>query len=328
MALTQIADVVVPEVFAPYTAQMAKTKSALIASGSVAIDPSISGFLAGGGSTFNVPAWTAPDMEAEYQLPTDDGTEITPIKLGSESEIAVRLFGNDAYSTARLAAQLAGSNPQDALSGYIAGIVNGKRQTALLNQLNGLFATALAASETDIASESIAGQSATTTFSSDTFVDALAPFGDMLGDTYTIVCHSDVKRKMLKEGLIDFVSVGDQNLRMPLYLGMPVITDDRIGKVAGATDGFKYVTYVMGAGAVRFGTGSFGIALDMNELAGNGSGVETLIIRDEFSFHVNGTKWTGTPAGAAPIGSELATGGNWSKVLDNKLIPVARMITN
>ena len=328
MALTQIADVVVPEIFGPYVANLSKTTSRLINSGAVVADADFSAKLAGGGSTFNMPSWAAPDMETEYQLPTDDSTEITPVKSSAINEIAVRILGNEGYASAKLAAQLAGSDPHEALAGHIAGIINGKRQTALINQLTGLFDTALAGSESDIASESIAGQDPTTTFNSDTFVDALAPYGDMMQNGNIVVCHSDIKRKMLKEGLIDFVSVGDADLRMPLYLGSPVVTDDRCPKVAGATDGFKYTTYIMAPGAVRQGDAFGGVAIDNNELAGTGSGVETLIVRDNFGFHVNGTKWVGTPAGAAPTGAELAAGANWEKVLDNKLVPVASLISN
>ena len=328
MALTQIADVVVPEVFGPYAGSLSTTTSKLIASNAVAIDGDLSSKLAAGGSTFNMPSWAAPDAEAEYQLPTDDSTEITPVKSVAQSEIAVRLAGNEAYSSAQLAAQLAGSNPHDALAGHIGNIVAGKRQTQLINQLNGLFATALAGSVSDIASESIAGQTVGTTFNSDTFVDALAPFSDMLGSSYSLIVHPDVYLKMMKETLIDFVSVGDGSTQIQTYLGHPVVTDARCPKVAGITDGFKYTSYITAPGAVRMGTGSFEVAVDMNELAGTGSGVETLIVRDNFAFHVAGTKWTGTAAGAAPIGSELATGGNWAKVIDTKLIPMAAIVSN
>ena len=328
MALTQIADVVVPEVFGPYAGNLSTTKSALLQSSAVVLDGDMSAKLAAGGSTFNMPSWAAPDAEDEYSLPTDDATAITPIKSVAQSEIAVALYGNVAYSSAQLAAQLAGSDPHGALATHIGSIVAGKRQTMLLNQINGLFDTALAGSVSNIASETIAGQSATTTFNSDTFIDALSPFGDMLGDNYSIIVHSDVKAKMLKEGFIDFVSVGDANLRMPLYLGHPVVVDDRAPKVAGVTDGFKYTSYIAASGAIRMGTGAFSVAVDKNELAGTGSGVETLIVRDNFGFHVAGTKWTGTPAGAAPIGSELVLGSNWAKVIDTKLIPMAAIVSN
>jgi len=328
MALTQLADVVVPSIFGPYAGNQSTTTSKLIQSNAVILDGDFSNKLLGGGSSFNMPSWAAPDAEGEYQLPTDDATEITPVKSAAISEVAVRLAGNEAYSSASLAGQLAGSNPHDALAAHIGGIVAGKRQKMLIDQLTGLFATALTASESDIASETIAGQSAATTFNSNTFIDALAPFSDMLGDSYSMIVHPEVYAKMLKESLIDFVSVGDANLRLPLYLGHSVVTDARCPKVAGITDGFKYTSYIAAAGAIRMGTGAFSVAVDKNELAGTGSGVETLIVRDNFGFHVAGTKWTGTAAGAAPIGSELVVGSNWAKVIDTKLIPLASIVSN
>ena len=328
MALTQIADVVVPEVFGPYAGNLSTTSSKLIQSNVVALDGDFSSKLLGGGSSFTMPSWAAPDAEGEYQLPTDDSTEITPVKSAAISEVAVRLAGNEAYSSAMLAAQLAGSNPHDALAAHIGSIVAGKRQTMLINQLNGLFATALTASQSDIAVEAIASQTAATTFNSNTFIDALSPFSDMLGDAYSMIVHPDVYAKMLKENLIDFLTVGEQNTRLPLYLGHSVVTDARCPKVAGVTDGFKYTSYIAAPGAIRMGAGSFGVAVDKNELAGTGSGVESLIVRDNFGFHVAGTKWTGTAVGAAPIGSELAAGGNWAKVVDTKLIQIASIVSN
>lgn len=330
MALTQITDAVVPEVFGPYAANLATTTSKLITSSIVTLDGELSSKLSAGGATFNMPSWAAPDMETEYQTPTDDGTIITPVKSAGINEIAVRLGGNEAYSSARLAAQLAGSNPQDALAMHIGGIMAGKRQTMLVNQLNGLFDTALAASVSDVAVEDTAAYTAATRFGSAVFIDALAPFSDMLGDNYSIVCHPDVYRAMMKEGLVDndTSSVTDGSASVKTYLGFPVVSDARCPKVAGATSGFKYTSYVAAPGAIRTGAGNVEVVVDVNELAGNGSGVENLIVRDSFGFHVGGTKWTGTAAGALPTAAELATGGNWAKVLDTKLIPVAAIVTN
>lgn len=330
MALTQISDVVVPAIFGPYTGNLAVTTSALIASNVVTVDGDLSSKLVAGGSTFNMPSWAAPDMETEYQTPTDDSTLIVPVKSAAIAEIAVRLAGNEAYASARLAAQLAGSNPQDALAVHVAGIIAGKRQTMLINQLTGLFDTALAASVSDIAVEDTASYTAATQFGSGVFIDALAPFADMLGDNYSIVCHPDVYRAMMKEGLVDndSTSVTDGSAAVNTYLGFPVVRDARCPKVAGSTSGFKYTTYVAAPGAMRMGAGSVGVAIDVNELAGTGSGVESLIVRDNFGFHVGGTKWTGTATGAVPTAAELATGGNWAKVVDTKLIAVAALVSN
>ena len=55
MALTQISDVVVPEVFSPYTLEKSISENALISSGLIRLDERISLLLAGGGSSINVP---------------------------------------------------------------------------------------------------------------------------------------------------------------------------------------------------------------------------------------------------------------------------------
>ena len=56
MAVTKIADVVVPQIFTPYKQQITEQKSALIQSGVVVRDPALDTMLAGGGLTFNTPA--------------------------------------------------------------------------------------------------------------------------------------------------------------------------------------------------------------------------------------------------------------------------------
>ncbi len=55
MATTQIADVIVPEVFSPYTMEMSISTNALIQRGLIRLDPRLDALVAGGGKTINVP---------------------------------------------------------------------------------------------------------------------------------------------------------------------------------------------------------------------------------------------------------------------------------
>ena len=103
MAVTKIADVVVPQIFTPYKQQITEQKSALIQSGVVVRDPALDTMLAGGGLTFNTPSWKDLDNDEENASSDDDGTSSVPKKIGTATEISVRLSRNQSWSAMDLA---------------------------------------------------------------------------------------------------------------------------------------------------------------------------------------------------------------------------------
>src|SRR3954470_23980228 len=105
MALVQIADVVVPSVFTPYSQQITEEKSVLIASGALVRDGALDVKLAGGGLTFNMPSWKDLANE-EDNVSTDDDAGVNdsvPKKMGTGTEVAVRLSRNQSWSESDLA---------------------------------------------------------------------------------------------------------------------------------------------------------------------------------------------------------------------------------
>ena len=332
MADTNLSQVIVPAVFSPYTTDQALKTNRLILSGAVAQSDFLNGFIAGGGATVNVPSWAAIDSGTpSYDTPTDNSADVaTAVALAGNRQRAVRLAGSKVWNSMNLAAEMAGANPLDAVSMRVAGFINSARQTALLNQLNGMFATALAASSNDISSATVAAESATTRFNRDTFINATQPFGDFLADGAIIICHSDVYRKMQAESAVttDYVSVGEAVISIARYLGHPVVVDDTVGKIA-TTDGFKYNTYIVRPGGIMLGSGMVETVLHSEPLQGNGAGAEYFILRDSFTMHVPGTDFTSASvAGAVPTNAELANAANWARVLDTKQVPVVRLISN
>lgn len=332
MADTNLSKVIVPEVFAPYTLDMALRTNALILSGAVEQDGLLSTLLAGGGQTFNYPSWGSIDSGLSYDTPTSNSNDTsTAVAVDGRNQTAVRIAGTKTWNEMLLASQLAGSKPLDAVAATVSRAVNTARQAALVSQLNGLFGTALADSVTDIANEDGDAATVTQTFNKDTFITATAPFGDFLAEGSIIVCHSDIYRKMQAESAIttEFIPVGESTIALTRYLGHPVVVDDSVGKVAGSTSGFKYNTYIMRPGAVRMGNGSLQTVLHDEPMEGNGAGAEYFILRDNFAFHLMGTAFTSdSVAGATPSNAELATASNWAKVLETKQIPAVKLVSN
>ena len=93
MAVTQIADVVVPEEFTAYIVQNSVEKSALVQSSIVARNSAIDDQLKAGADAFSIPFWK--------DLPDDPAVMAVPRKLGSGNPLVtgstpVRLTRNSA----------------------------------------------------------------------------------------------------------------------------------------------------------------------------------------------------------------------------------------
>ena len=111
MSLTQISDVIVPEVFADYMMMRTRQKSALYSSGVLSPDAELANKLAGGGRTFNVPFWKDLD-DTESDIASDDpASDGTPAQITTSKDIARRQVRTRGWSTANLTRELAGDDP-------------------------------------------------------------------------------------------------------------------------------------------------------------------------------------------------------------------------
>jgi len=328
MATTRLSDIIVPEVFAPYALRQTLETNRYILSGAVAVDSVLSSFLAGGGSTYEMPKFVTP--EDDYAVSSDDpAVDGVPIGVTANADVAVRLSRNNHYSSMALTRELAGADPLSAVVSQVAYLTNKKRESEMLSQLTGLFDTALSGLVSDIANEDGDNATATEVFNKDTFIGATGGFADRLSPNTIIICHSDIYRKMQMETTLVSQTIpvlGGIDIEIPVYLGHPVVVDDRVGKVAGGTSGFKYTTYIVNPGTIGIGSGLYDTLAYEDEKSGNGAGQELLRIRDSFSFHVAETAWVG--AGVNPDQTALATGSNWGLVGAGKNVGMAKLVSN
>ena len=195
----------------------------------------------------------------------------------------------------------------------------------------------MAGNKLSIASESIAGQSATTRLNGATFVDATVKLGDR-GDRLTAVAmHSATEAALRKLDLIDFIPDSEGKAQIKTFQGRRVIVDDNMPTRAGTTDGVVYTTYLFGPGA--FGKGA--AALDSAPLQGGfgTEGVELarlpldsdslLINRRRYILHPRGVKFTSASvAGDSPTNAELETGANWVRVFESKNVRIVAVDHN
>lgn len=337
--VTRIADVVVPEIFSPYVQQMTQEKSRLIRSGAITLDAQLNSALAGGGLTFNEPSFKDLDNDAENVSTDDPATDSTPNKIGTATEIQVRLSRNNSWSSMDLSGDLAGADPMQAIANRVSDYWARRQQAAFVATLNGVFADNAAAPtgtehvQNDMTHD-VSGASfvdGVTNFSAEAFIDATATMGDSMEDLTMVMVHSIVYARMLKNNLIDFVSdsVNGNAVRIPTFLGREVVVDDGVPRSSGV-----FNTWLFGRGAVRGGMGSPKVPteVDRKPAAGNGGGQDVLFNRTEWIIHPVGHAYAGTPPNGGPSNASttnnLAHADSWKRVFsERKQIRIARLIT-
>jgi hypothetical protein len=240
--VTRIADVVVPSRFTPYTQQLTTQKSRLIQSGAAVVDPVLSNNLNGAGLTFNEPSFKDLDNDAENVSSDDPTVQSSPKKIGTLTEVQVRLSRNQSWSGMDLAADLAGTDPMDAIANRVASYWVRRQQTAFVSTLRGVFADNAAAPsggdqhvQNDMTRD-LSGLNGgaylagTTDFGAGPFVDATATMGDSMEELTLVLMHSVPYATALKNNLIEFVMASNNAgaVRIPTYLGREVIVDDGV----------------------------------------------------------------------------------------------------
>lgn len=337
--VTRIADVVVPARFTPYVQQITQEKSRLIQSGAAVIDPVLSNNLNGGGLTFNEPSFKDLDNDAENVSSDDPTVQSTPKKIGTATEIQVRLSRNNSWSSMDLAGDLAGEDPMEAIANRVGYYWTRRMQAAFVATMKGVFADNAAAptgGDTHTAGDMTRDLSAlnggvyaqgVTDFGGKNFIQATLTMGDSMGDLSLVMMHSIPYATALTNNLITFKTASDNEgaIQIPTYLGREVIVDDGV-----PFNGGLFETWLFGRGALRVGQGSpkTPTETDRKPENGNGGGQDILYNRTEWTIHPVGHAYIGaTPAGG-PANADLQAAASWRRVFpERKQIKIARLIT-
>jgi hypothetical protein len=305
---TQIADVIVPEIFNKYVQERTAELSAIRNSGIVAPIPGLA--VPQGGVT--VKFWN--DITGDDEV-LSDSTALTPAKITADKDVAVVLARGKAWSANDLAEAFSGDDPMRAIADLVATYRARKEQAALLAILGGAFASAsMTDNVLDISGES--GNAAIIT--AESLVDAISLLGDVGSMLTGIVTHSAVLYDLAKKRILDPKLSEPGSAQAPefqSYLGRQIIADDGAPQGSGV-----YTTYIFGSGAVGYaeGTPPVPTETERNALAGN----DILVHRWHYIMHPRGVAWTGTASGATPSNTELGTGANWNRVYDNKNVRI------
>ena len=337
MAVTKLADLVIPVQYLPYIQQETEVKSRLVQSGILVPDQALDQALLGGGKTFSSPSFRDLPDDADNISTDDDGTNATPSKITTSEEIQVRLSRNAAWSSMDLSADIAGADPLQSVISRASNYRARRLQDAFIATVKGVFADNAAAPsgsehvQNDMTYD-ISGSSyvdGVTNFSAEAFINAKLTMGDSGNDLGLLCVHSIVKSRMEINNLIDTIPDSQGN-PIDVFRGLMVIEDDRMPSPSAGV----FESWIFGRGSLRLGQGNARVPMETYRLplAGNGAGQETLIHRWEWIIHPVGCKYAGTaPTGGpsnAATSNNLANAGSWQRAFpERKQIKIARLIT-
>lgn len=334
MALVQLSDLIIPEVYGTYSAVNSPEKTAIFQSGIVASSGLLNQQANTGGDTVNLPFWNDLDSSVEPNLSDDTTNKATPNKVGTGKQVARLSYLNQWYSAADLAGEIAGADPIQQIVNRFGTYWTRQWQKRLIATANGVLASNVTNNSgdmvIDVAAEATGSQTSDTKFNRDVFTEAVFTMGDMAGELGAIVVHSAVHKQMVKNEDIVYIPDSQGSLSIPTYMGLRVIVDDGATVVAGTTSGFKYTSMIFGAGAFGYGEGSpyKPVATERQELEGKGAGVEYVGERKTWILHPFGFKDVGTPTGQSYTNAELSADDVFERVVARKNVPMAFLITN
>lgn len=333
MAITQIADVIVPQVWRPYVIERTAELTAFIQSGVLVGDPEFDVFASGPAGLINMPFWN--DISGGSQLVTET-TGLTTNKISASKDAAIRLWRGQAWATSDLAGKMAGSDPAAAIGDLVAAYWARDTQHTVFNLLNGVFASSsMSGSVLNIAAATGTPTDANC-LTALTFMDAGQLLGDARDKLVAISMHSIVETSLRKQDLIDFIPNSEGKPLIKMFQGLQVIVDDGHPVDTTTNTGNNiYTTFLFGSGALALGNGTSNQSTEGMtpgstwevEFARNATTHQSILInRNQRIIHPRGVKWNGTSMVAeSPTDAELATGTNWTRVYEPKNVRLVQI---
>lgn len=343
---TFLSDIVTRPEFLAYVAEAIYEQSAMLRSGAVRRDSALDA--RAGGVKVEVPTWkpiapTEERIESNGTWGTSGKGYLTPAKISAGKQTAPILRRGFAYAVDDVSRLGSGADPMGQIRQYLASAINKLKMATLLSQLDGLFATAYKALETDVSADVVPGTlTAANYLSASSAIAAKAKLGERADRLSVIVMHSSCFFYLQAVGMLTFSSdslssgtdikwggggVGVTNDQISYFAGMRVIVDDNIKGVdgAGGTTGnaLKYPCYIMAEGAIAEGVQQeLRIEADRNIL----SKQNVISVDYHMGYHVYGSSYGGVDN---PANSVLATAGSWSNIYqDIRNFDVVRLFVN
>lgn len=254
---------------------------------------------------------------------TASSTQVTPTELSSFEEKGLVAHIGAGIKDADLTKFLSGKDGVRLVYSQIAPYMMIEAQRYLASTITGVFDTALATSHT---------YDATTLGDGTLTYDAIAvgtqeKLGEAFEDLDAIIMHSKMYSDLRRKGLTDYVdaaSFGENVLyrgQIPTFDGKRIVVNDTICE---ATDNV-YPVFVIGGQPFYIGYQSQ-LRIETDRQADYGGGTDRAFFYMDFVPHVFGVSFSGSVTN--PTTTTYETGGNWTKVGENKNIKIVKINVN
>ena len=324
-----------PDVYASYVREDHPDMNAFVASGVAVTNQLLQQRAAGEGDITSIPYWKDLDYSSENISSDDPASKATPDKIGTGKMVARNCHINNAWQTANLVAETLGSeDPMVEINSRTSKYWNNRFEARAQAITTGLFLENVAGTGDmihDISTEDGDSATAANKFSFEGFVDARATMGESASKLALLAVHPVVYTQMVKNQEIEFIQDSATGIQVPTYNGFRVVEDKKMPVIAGTTSGFRYISVLYRQGVYGYGDAPAKrpVAVEYDELAANGAGIETLVERKQWLIHPEGYKWNETTvAGGSPTVAECADPDNWTRVFERENVGLAFFVTN
>lgn len=319
------------------------TRTAMIDSGAVQRNAEIARMIANGSNLYTIPFYNVlGGTDDNYDGTTDmtvtdpTGSSQTGVVYGRMHAWRDKDFIRDFNS---------GANPMQQISSQVAKYWNKKRQNRLIGIMNGIFGIsgndAWSLHTTNIAFAASSGTAGEANMVGEaSAAEAVQKaVGDNAGIFGMAIMHSKVALNLAKQNLLQFRKYTDaagieRTINIADWNGYTVIIDDGVPVATNAKDtaAKDYTTYLFGTGAIQFAEAPVDTPVETDRTVLTNGGYNILATRLRETLHPNGFSYTLPQVSgvnvSSPSDAQLAATSQWSCVVDPKLIPIARIISN
>lgn len=354
MALGTLQDVIDIEVWGDLEPELDPELTVLWESGIVAEDDMFTNKALAPGESGELNYWRDVDHDQEENLSTDTNVEADPQNVVQGTMSWRKQHMNQVWGFYDLERELqSNTDAMQHVKNRSGRYWIRRKQQRLISTSIGIWLANVAGNfDPQIAADSVAGDmvnddsidnagapTAINLFNRDGFIDTVFTMGDRSEMLGAMIMHSVVHKTVVKLEDHEYVMDSTGRTRISTYMGRPIIVSDKVPFIQAGTSGFRYVTLIYGSEAFGYGPGQpkVPVAIDRNELQGNGGGNEWLVERKTILLHpightnlnaaVTGPNYAdGTPH--QQTNADLANPLNWRRTHLRKNVPIAFYVTN
>lgn len=333
MATTRITDIVPVKTFSALVEAKLTEQSKFRQSGIVGTDPRVTAKAQTAGLETTLREWKRPAGGSAANGSDDDSVKASPKKLQQSAMIARILSRSESFSAMDIADFASDAAAIEYAASEFARLRASDEESALLSILTGVIADNVANDSGDMVKDTkvtTGSVLAASLLNATTLINARATMGDQSGVLSTLVLHSDVVNYLRKNEPNAFVPASQSRIGLETYMGYTVIETDNVTKTGTGTYAY-YDSYLVGEGLFAYASAPVDNALVQvrDELAGNGTGMETILNRWRYILHPAGfSNQTAPSNGVSQSNTELATATTWDRIAARKAIPLVKLVTN